>query len=138
MAVEPAPATTSTVTSGPSWVTEASAAPAPETSAAPNSVSSRLKMKMISTVSGMDIANVGSSDTVIKNQLKETNSFHWNGRASAFEVSTHILKKPPMACMGPLNRFRRKAVDAVIARPSRRATAGRRGVRVGRPARTPP
>ena len=69
MAVEPAPATTSTVTSGPSWVTEASAAPAPETSAAPNSCSSRLKMKMMSTVSGIDMAKVGSSATVIRNQL---------------------------------------------------------------------
>ena len=38
IAVDPAPATTSTVTSGPNWVTAASAAPAPEMSAAPNSV----------------------------------------------------------------------------------------------------
>ena len=36
MAVDPAPATTSTVISGPSWVTAPSAAPAPEMSAAPN------------------------------------------------------------------------------------------------------
>ena len=51
--------------------------------------------EMISTVSGIDIAKVGSSDTVIRNQLKVVNSFHWNGRASAFAVRTHILKKPP-------------------------------------------
>ena len=138
MAVEPAPATTSTVTSGPSWVTEARAAPAPDTSAAPNSVSSKLKMKMISTVSGMDIAKVGSSDTVIRNQLKVVNSFHWNGRASALAVSTHILKKPPMACMGPLKRFRRNAVDAVTASPPYRSSAGHSGVWVDGSARTPP
>ncbi len=62
-------------------------------------------MKMISTVSGIDIAKVGSSATVIRNQLNWVNSFHWNGRASAFVVSTHILKKPPMAIMGPRKRL---------------------------------
>ena len=63
-------------------------------------------MKMMSTVSGIDMANVGNSETVIRNQLKLTNSFHWKGRASALAVRTHILKKPPMATIGPVNRLR--------------------------------
>ena len=64
-------------------------------------------MKMISTVSGIDMAKVGSSATVIKNQLYWVNSFHSNGRASALPVSMHILKNPPMACKGPRARLRR-------------------------------
>ena len=64
-------------------------------------------MKMMSTVSGIDIAKVGKSATVIRNQLYWTNSFHSNGRPSALPVSMHILKKPPMACNGPRMRLRR-------------------------------
>ena len=69
MAVDPAPATTSTVTRGPSWVTAASAAPAPEMSAAPNSVNRMFSVKMRSTVSGIDTATVGRNATRIRNQL---------------------------------------------------------------------
>ena len=69
IAVEPAPATTSTVTSGPSWVTAASAAPAPEMSAAPNSVRRMLSVKIRSTVSGIETASVGRNETVNRNQL---------------------------------------------------------------------
>ncbi len=68
MAVDPAPATTSTVTSGPSWVTAPMAAPAPETSAAPNSASRMFSVKMSSTVSGIDTARVGRNATRIRNQ----------------------------------------------------------------------
>ena len=95
MAVDPAPATTSTVTSGPSWVTAPSAAPAPETSAAPNSASRMLSVKMISTVSGIETATVGRNATRMRNQLCRMNSRHSNGRNSALPVSTHIRKKPP-------------------------------------------
>ena len=80
MAVDPAPATTSTVTSGPSWVTAPSAAPAPETSAAPNSASRMLSVKMISTVSGIETATVGRNATRMRNQLWMMNSRHSNGR----------------------------------------------------------
>ncbi len=101
MAVDPAPATTSTVTSGPNWVTAPSAAPAPETSAAPNSASRMLRVKMMSTVSGIDTASVGRNATRIRNQLWRTNSFHWKGLvSSAFPVSTDILKKPPTMVSG--------------------------------------
>ena len=98
MAVDPAPATTSTVTSGPSWVTAPSAAPAPEMSAAPNSVSRMLSVKMRSTVSGIDTARVGRNATRIRNQLCRMNSRHWNGGLnSALAVSTHMRTKPPTA-----------------------------------------
>ena len=59
MAVEPAPATTSTVVSGPSWVTAPIAAPAPDRSAAPNWASSTLSVKISSTVSGIETMMVG-------------------------------------------------------------------------------
>ena len=95
MAVPPAPATTSTVTIGPSWVTAPIAAPAPETSAAPISASRRLSVKMSSTVSGMDTAMVGSSETRIRNQPTQMNSRHSNGFLSALPVSKHIRKNPP-------------------------------------------
>ena len=95
MAVPPAPATTSTVTIGPSWVTAPIAAPAPETSAAPISASRRLSVKMSSTVSGMDTAIVGSSDTRMRNQPVQMNSRHSNGCLRALPVSTHIRKNPP-------------------------------------------
>ena len=98
MAVDPAPATTSTVTIGPSWVTAANPAPAPDTSAAPNSTNNRLSVKMISTVSGMATAMVGRNVTRIRNQALMTNSRNWNGHlVVALAVSTHIWKKPPTA-----------------------------------------
>jgi len=74
--LEGAPATTSTVTSGPSWVTAPSAAPAPEMSAAPNSASRMLSVKMMSTVSGMATAIVGRNATRIRNQPCRMNSRH--------------------------------------------------------------
>jgi hypothetical protein len=102
IAVEPAPATTSTVTIGPSCVTAPSAAPAPVTSAAPNSCSSRLSVKMTSTVSGMATARVGRNDTRTKNQPCWMNSRHWKGRSSALPVSTHMRAKPPTDASGGL------------------------------------
>ena len=84
--------------SGPSWVTAPIAAPAPETSAAPNSLSRMFRVKMSSTVSGIDTAMVGRNDTRIKNQPCRMNSRHWNGRRTApCAVSTHIRTKPPTA-----------------------------------------
>ena len=50
IAVEPAPETTIAVTTGPTWVTEASAAPAPDRSPAPTSSSTMLRVNTISTV----------------------------------------------------------------------------------------
>lgn len=50
IAVAPAPETTIAVTTGPTWVTAASAAPAPDRSAAPISSSTMLSVKTISTV----------------------------------------------------------------------------------------
>ena len=101
MAVDPAPATTSTVVSGPSWVTAPSAAPAPEMSAAPNSTSRMLSVKMSSTVSGIDTMIVGRIATRMMNQPCRMNSRHWNGqRNSALPVRTHIRKKPPTRVSG--------------------------------------
>lgn len=98
MAVEPAPAITSTVVSGPNCVTAPNAAPAPEMSAAPNSASRMLRVKMISTVSGIATARVGSSETLVMNQPCSMVSRHWKGRRNnALPVSTHVLKKPPTA-----------------------------------------
>jgi hypothetical protein len=68
MAVDPAPATTSTVVSGPSWVTAPSAAPAPEMSAAPNAASRVLSVNTMRTVSGIETAMVGSIATLVMNQ----------------------------------------------------------------------
>jgi hypothetical protein len=76
MAVDPAPAMTSTVVSGPSWVTAPSAAPAPERSAAPNCASKTLSVKISSTVSGIDTMMIGSSATRMMNQACQTNSRH--------------------------------------------------------------
>ncbi len=101
MAVDPAPATTSTVTIGPSCVTAARAAPAPETSAAPNSTSRTLMVKMMRTVSGIATAMVGRNVTRNWNQLWITNSRNSNGHlVVAFAVSTHMRKKPPTAVSG--------------------------------------
>ena len=91
MAVAPAPAITSTVVSGPSWVTAPSAAPAPEMSAAPNSASRMLSVKMMSTVSGIETARVGSNETLVMNQPCSIASRHWKGRRnSALPVNTHV------------------------------------------------
>ncbi len=69
IAVDPAPATTSTVVSGPSWVTAPRAAPAPEMSAAPKADNNVLRVKTIRTVSGMETAIVGSNATRVMNQV---------------------------------------------------------------------
>ncbi len=101
IAVDPAPATTSTVVSGPSWVTAPIAAPAPDRSAAPNCASKTLRVKISSTVSGIDTMIVGRNATRMMNQHCRTNSRHWNGqRNSAFPVSTHIRKNPPTSSSG--------------------------------------
>ena len=50
IAVEPAPETTIAVTTGPTWVTEASAAPAPDKSPAPTSISTMFSVKTMRTV----------------------------------------------------------------------------------------
>jgi hypothetical protein len=98
MAVDPAPATTSTVTRGPSWVTAPIAAPDPEMSAAPNSARRMFSVKIRSTVSGIETARVGRNATRIRNQLCRMNSRHWNGRRnSPLPVSTHMRTNPPAA-----------------------------------------
>jgi hypothetical protein len=76
MAVETAPAITSTVLSGPIWVITAIPAPAPEMSAAPTWISRMLKVKMKSAVIGTDTAIVGSRATRRMNQHCRMNSFH--------------------------------------------------------------
>ncbi|CFR82160.1 Uncharacterised protein [Mycobacterium tuberculosis] len=101
MAVDPAPATTSTVVSGPSWVTAPIAAPEPEMSAAPNWASRILSVKINSTVSGIETMIVGKNPTRMMNQHCRMNSRHWNGqRNSAFPVSTHMRKNPPTRVSG--------------------------------------
>ena len=80
MAVDPAPATTSTVVSGPNWVTAPRAAPAPETSAAPNSASKTFNVKVNNTVSGIAAMTVGRIVTLSRNQHCSINSCHSHGR----------------------------------------------------------
>ena len=63
IAVAPAPATTSTVTTGPSWVMVPNAVPAPDRSAAPISRSRMLSVNATSTVNGMATSSVGISET---------------------------------------------------------------------------
>ena len=60
IAVAPAPATTSTVTIGPIWLTVPIAAPVPEKSAAPNSISRMLKVNTINTVNGIASISAGN------------------------------------------------------------------------------
>ena len=50
MAVAPAPETTIAVTTGPTCVTDASAAPAPDRSPAPTSINTMFSVKTMSTV----------------------------------------------------------------------------------------
>ncbi len=76
MAVEAAPAITSTVFSGPIWVMTAIPAPAPERSAAPTWISRMLNVKMKSAVIGTEIAMVGRIATRRMNQHWMMNSFH--------------------------------------------------------------
>src|ERR1700756_1109657 len=80
IAVAPAPATTSTVTIGPVWLTVPNDAPVPEKSAAPNSTSSTLKVNTVSTVNGIDSINVGTSETLATNHVCRRYSRHANGR----------------------------------------------------------
>ncbi len=63
IAVAPAPATTSTVTTGPSWVMVPNAVPAPDRSAAPISRNRMLRVNATRTVNGMDTSSVGTNDT---------------------------------------------------------------------------
>ena len=74
IAVAPAPATMRTVTIGPTWVTAPSAAPAPERSAAPISLSRMLSVKLTRTVKGMATNTVASMDTRAMNHDCSTNS----------------------------------------------------------------
>ena len=76
MAVDTAPAITSTVLIGPIWVMTAIPAPAPEMSAAPTWISRMLNVKMKSAVTGTETAMVGSSATRRMNQHCRMNSFH--------------------------------------------------------------
>ena len=76
IAVAPAPATINTVTSGPTWVTAPNAAPAPDRSAAPNSRSRMLSVKLTNTVNGIATNNVGANDTRATNQDCSRNSRH--------------------------------------------------------------
>ena len=76
MAVDAAPAITSTVLSGPIWVMTAIPAPAPERSAAPTWINRMLNVKMKSAVIGTEIAMVGRIATFMMNQLCRMNSRH--------------------------------------------------------------
>ena len=76
MAVEPAPATINTVTSGPTCVTAPNAAPAPDKSAAPSSRNRMLSVKLISTVNGIATNSVGANATRAMNQHCSRNSRH--------------------------------------------------------------
>src|SRR6185312_2776387 len=69
MAVAPAPETTSTVTIGPIWFTVPIAAPVPEKSDAPNSVSRTLKVNTSNTEYGIVSISAGKTDTLATNQL---------------------------------------------------------------------
>ncbi len=103
MAVEPAPATTSTVVSGPSWVTAPNAAPAPDISAAPNSASKTFNVKVNNTVSGIAAMMVGRIVTLSRNQACRTNSRHSSGqRKTALTVNEDIRAKPPTCASGRL------------------------------------
>ena len=92
MAVDPAPAITSTVVSGPSWVTAPSAAPAPEMSAAPNSASRMLSVKMMQHGQrNRDRKGRQESRRCAMNQPCSIISRQWKGRRnSAFPVSTQV------------------------------------------------
>ena len=91
IAVAPAPATTSTVTIGPIWVTVPSAAPVPEKSAAPISTSRMLRVKTVSTVNGIASISVGTIDTRATNHVCRSISRHAKGRrGSAIRVSSTI------------------------------------------------
>src|SRR6201991_2832868 len=106
IAVEPAPATISTVTSGPICVTAPNAAPAPLRSAAPSSRSRMLSVKLTSTVNGMATSSVGANETREMNQHCSRNSRHWNGlRKVNMTASLDIANNPPTACMGPERFF---------------------------------
>ena len=74
IAVAPAPATTSTVTTGPSCVMVPNAVPAPDKSAAPISRSRMFRVNATRTVNGMDTSNVGTSDTRATIQVWSRNS----------------------------------------------------------------
>ena len=69
MAVAPAPETTSTVTIGPIWFTVPIAAPVPEKSDAPNSVSRMLKVNTSNTEYGIVNISAGRTETRATNQL---------------------------------------------------------------------
>ncbi|CNH02734.1 Uncharacterised protein [Mycobacterium tuberculosis] len=101
IAVAPAPATTSTVTTGPSWVMVPNAVPAPDRSAAPISRSRMLRVKATRTVNGMDTSSVGTNDTRAIIQVCSRNSPSWNGRRKMpRRVSMDISKNPPTARAG--------------------------------------
>jgi hypothetical protein len=101
IAVAPAPATTSTVTIGPIWVTVPNAAPVPEKSAAPNSTRRTLKVKTSNTVNGIDSISVGMIDTRATNHDCWISSRHAKGRRGmATIVSTAMATKSPTEPIG--------------------------------------
>ena len=101
IAVAPAPATTSTVTTGPSWVIVPNAVPAPDRSAAPISRNRMLSVNATNTVNGIAISSVGTSDTRAIIQVCSRNSRNWKGRRKiARNVSADISKNPPTARAG--------------------------------------
>jgi hypothetical protein len=104
--VAPAPETTIAVTTGPTWVTDASAAPAPDRSPAPTSISTMLSVKTMSTVYGIDSTSVGTIDTRATNQIWSSSSRHANGgRTMAANVSPTRTTKSPMAKAGLVQAF---------------------------------
>ena len=101
IAVAPAPATTSTVTTGPSWVIVPNAVPAPDRSAAPISRNRMLSVKATSTVNGIATSRVGTNETRAIIHVWSRNSRNWNGRRNVLtNVSKDISTNPPTARAG--------------------------------------
>ncbi|CNH65541.1 Uncharacterised protein [Mycobacterium tuberculosis] len=104
IAVEPAPATAMAVTTGPTCVTEASAAPAPERSPAPISTSRMFSTNTMSTVYGIDSMIVGKIETRATNQICSRSSRQAQGpRTAATKASMLRMKNWPSASIGLAN-----------------------------------
>jgi len=95
IAAAPEPATTRTVTNGPTSLATREP-PTPEKSAAPISIRNTLKVKTDATVNGMDKTIAGKSDTRATNQVCANSSRHANGHLNiATSVSRARAKKSP-------------------------------------------
>ena len=129
MAVAPAPPTTRTDVIDPVWVTVASAAPAPERSAAPISLRRMSRINVTITLNGMVNINPGKIDTRATNQHWWMNSRKAKGvLTNATAVSRDIAKKLPTSRSG-VARARAGLADALADCPAG-SRAGLAGVSV--------